>query len=631
MLWIEHGREVLGDLERVMAYLPIEDYGLIGNMQTAALVGRNGSIDWLCLPHFDSPSVFGGILDEHKAGCFRISPIAEEVTRKQVYWPDTNVLVTRFLMPDGVVEIVDYMAVGVKRGDVGYRQLVRRVEAIRGSIPMKMICFPAFNYARDSHTVELNNIGAAFRSKSLSLELATRVPMTVMENGSVEAELQLRQGEKATFALRILDDEKSISGPVMTEEQEQVLMERTVAYWHKWLARCTYKGRWREMVNRSALVLKLLTFEPTGALVAAPTCSLPEAIPGPRNWDYRYTWIRDSSFSLYALLRLGFTEEASAYMGWLEKRCHERKPDGGLQIMYGLHGEQELTEITLDHLEGYRGCRPVRVGNAASSQLQLDIYGELMDSVYLFNKHGAPISWDLWEQLRALVEWVCTHWKTPDEGIWETRGGRQHFVYSKVMCWVAIDRALRVADQRSFPADRQRWEKVRDEIYLDILENGWSEARHAFVQHYGSHALDASNLVMPLVFFMAPNDPRMLSTLDAICKDPSEGGLLSNSLVYRYNTEDFHDGLAGGEGTFNMCTFWLVEALTHTGKTEPLRLEQSRLIFEKMLGYGNHLGLYAEETGMRGEGLGNFPQAFTHLALISAAFHLDGALNDKRL
>jgi GH15 family glucan-1,4-alpha-glucosidase len=461
----------------------------------------------------------------------------------------------------------------------------------------------------------------------LKLELATRVPMRINDRGGAETELALQQGERATFCLRILND-SSTSTPILNDDHEQALLEKTVEYWHRWLAMCTYKGRWREMVNRSALLLKLLTFEPTGALVAAPTCSLPEAIPGPRNWDYRYTWIRDSSFSLYALLRLGFTDEASAYMHWLEQRCHERKPDGGLQIMYGLHGEHDLKEQILDHLEGYNGCKPVRIGNAASEQLQLDIYGELMDSVYLYNKHAAPISWDLWEQLSGLVEWVCNHWQTPDEGIWETRGGRQHFVYSKVMCWVAIDRALRIADQRSLPADRQRWEKVRDNIYVDIMKHGWSESRKAFMQHYGSDSLDAANLMLPLVYFMAPNDPRMLSTLDAICKDPSEGGLLSNSLVYRYNTEKFNDGLAGGEGTFNMCTFWLVDALTHAGKRDRKRLDQARLMFEKMLGYGNHLGLYAEETGMRGEALGNFPQAFTHLALISSAYNLNEALGE---
>jgi GH15 family glucan-1,4-alpha-glucosidase len=316
-------------------------------------------------------------------------------------------------------------------------------------------------------------------------------------------------------------------------------------------------------------------------------------------------------------------------MRWLEQRCHERKPDGGLQIMYGVHGEHELNEEVLEHLDGYQGCRPVRIGNDAHTQLQLDIYGELMDSVYQYNKHGSPISWELWAELSALVDWVCGHWRLADEGIRETRGGRKHFVYSKVMCWVALDRALRVAEQRSFPADWAKWLHARDEIFLDIQSHGWCPNRTAFIQHYGSDTLDAANLMMPVVQFMAPNDPRTLSTLDAICKDPNDGGLLSNSLVYRYNTERFHDGLAGGEGTFNMCTFWLVQALTLAGHTDRSRLDQARLIFEKMLGFANHLGLYAEQTGSHGEALGNYPQAFTHLSLISAAYNLDFALSSR--
>lgn len=609
-----------------MPYQPIEDYGLIGNMHTAALVGRNGSIDWLCLPHFDSPSVFAAILDDKKGGYFRIAPVSEQVTRRQVYWPETNVLVTRFLLKEGVVEVVDYMPVGLKRGERGYRHLIRRIEAIRGSVPMRMECYPAFNYARDSHSMSRTERGVQFDSESLSIELVSESSIEMNESrGGAETTISLAQGERTAFAIRMLDD-RHRGAPMDSAEVEQMLFERTVQYWHKWISKCTYTGRWREMVYRSALALKLMTFEPTGAIVASPTCSLPESIPGPRNWDYRYTWIRDASFSLYGLLRLGFTEEAEAFMCWLEKRCHERAPDGGLQIMYGLHGEHHLPELTLDHLDGYKGCKPVRIGNGAADQLQLDIYGELMDSVYLYNKYGAPISWDLWVQLSALVNWVCDHWHTPDEGIWETRGGRQHFVYSKLMCWVALDRAIRLADKRSLPADRTRWMRVRDEIYLDVMKNGWSIERKAFVQHYGSQALDASALMMPLVFFMAPNDPRMLETLNAISRDPAEGGLLSASLVYRYNTEHFHDGLAGGEGTFNMCTFWLVEALTRAGQTDRARLDQARLIFEKMLGYANHLGLYAEETGIHGEALGNFPQAFTHLALISAAYNLNRTL-----
>jgi GH15 family glucan-1,4-alpha-glucosidase len=611
-----------------MAYLPIEDHGLIGNTHTAALVGRNGSIDWLCLPHFDSPSIFGAILDDKKGGFFQIAPVDERGTRKQLYWPETNVLITRFFVPAGVVEVIDYMPLGLKHGEPGFRQLVRRVEAIRGVVPVRVDCCPAFNYARDPHTTDIHDHGVIFSSKDLAVELTTSVHLQIGKGGcGVTATLELKQGEKASFILRQLD-EKHKGAPV-TEELEQSLFNRTVEFWHRWLARCTYTGRWREMVYRSALVLKLLTFAPTGALVAAPTCSLPEAIPGPRNWDYRYTWIRDAAFSLYALLRLGFTDEAGAFMSWLEARCHERKPDGGLQVMYGLHGEHELTELTLDHLEGYRGCKPVRIGNGAFNQLQLDIYGELMDSVYLYNKHAEPISWDLWVELRGLVEWTAKNWRQPDEGIWETRGGRQHFVYSKLMCWVALDRAVRLAEKRSLPADWGSWFRTRDEIFMDVMKHGWSPKRKAFVQHYGSDALDAANLVMPLVFFMAPNDPRMLQTLDAISKDPADGGLLSNSLVYRYNNEQFHDGLSGNEGTFNMCTFWLVEALTRAGRTDRARLDQARLIFEKMLGYANHLGLYAEETGSHGEALGNFPQAFTHLALISAAYNLDETMGKR--
>ncbi len=316
-------------------------------------------------------------------------------------------------------------------------------------------------------------------------------------------------------------------------------------------------------------------------------------------------------------------------MHWIEARCRELNPDGSLQIMYGIDGRHTLTEETLDHLEGYKGSRPVRVGNGAYNQLQLDIYGELMDSVYLYNKYGSPISYDLWVYLRRLINWVCDNWQRQDEGVWEVRGGQQHFVYSKLMCWVALDRGIRLADKRSFPADRERWLMVRDQIYEDIMAKGWSQKRQAFVQHYGSETLDAANLMLPLVFFLSPTDPRMLKTLDAVNQPPDQGGLVSNSLVYRYNVEHTADGLRGEEGTFNICTFWLVEALTRAGRDNRARLEEARLMFEQMLGYANHLGLYAEETGPSGEALGNFPQAFTHLALISAAFNLDRTLGTR--
>ncbi|HMU53881.1 MAG TPA: glycoside hydrolase family 15 protein, partial [Nitrospira sp.] len=417
-------------------------------------------------------------------------------------------------------------------------------------------------------------------------------------------------------------------GPSGDETQE--VFDHTVDYWHRWLSKCTYTGRWREMVYRSALTLKLMTYEPTGAIVAAPTCSLPETIGGGRNWDYRYTWIRDAAFTLYGLLRIGFTEEAHAFMRWLEARTREVEEDGSFQIVYGIDGRHDLKEEVLGHLDGYRGSRPVRIGNGAYQQLQLDIYGELFDALYLYNKYVMPIGFDAWLRIRRRLNWLCDNWRQPDEGIWEVRGGRRHFVYSKLMCWVAMDRGLRLAGKRSFPADQERWLQVRDQIYEEIMSKGWSRKREAFVQHYDGEALDASNLIMPLVFFMAPNDPRMLSTLKAINRSPKDGGLVSDGLVYRYDSETGTDGLQGGEGTFTMCSFWLVEALTRAGRFDPSKLVEARQLFERMLGHANHVGLYAEEIGASGEALGNFPQAFTHIALISAAFNLDRALDGGR-
>lgn len=605
-----------------MPYLPIEEYGLIGNMRTSALVGVNGSIDWFCFPYFDSPSVFGAVLDDRKGGWCKIATQGNEATHKQYYWPDTNVLVTRFLSEQGVGQVIDFMPVGLKATEAGHHGIIRRVQAIRGNVTFRLECFPAFNYARDPHTTTLTSEGACFEAPGLSLWLGSTIPLQQEGNGVV-AEFAIQEGHELTFSLQQVERIEACCGAI-SQDQADKLFRQTVTYWRQWLSQCTYRGRWREMVQRSALTLKLLTFEPTGAIVAAPTCSLPESIGGERNWDYRYTWIRDAAFTIYALLRIGFTEEAEKFMHWLEARCHELNPDGSLQIMYGIDGRHALNEETLSHLDGYKGSRPVRVGNGAYDQLQLDIYGELLDSVYLYNKYGSPISYDLWNHLRRLVNWVCDNWTRPDEGVWEVRGSQQHFLYSKLMCWVAVDRGLRLADKRSFPADRDRWLKVRDTIYEEIMEKGWSETRNAFVQRYGSDALDAANLMMPLVFFVSPTDPRMLRTLEAINQSPEKGGLVANALVHRYNVNETEDGLRGEEGTFNICTFWLVEALTRAG-----RVDEARLTFEQMLGYANHVGLYAEETGHHGEGLGNFPQAFTHLALISAAFNLDRVLGSR--
>jgi GH15 family glucan-1,4-alpha-glucosidase len=609
-----------------MPYQPIEDYAMIGDMHTVALICINGSIDWLCIPYFDSPSIFAAILDDEKGGHFRIAPTDNNVTFKQFYWPETNVLMTRFLSPRGAAELTDFMPIGSVGTDGKHsHQLIRRLTAVRGTIEFLMECRPAFNYARADHDTKIEEGGVTFTSEKLTIGLTAHTPLQASENGVI-SRFSLREGETAVFVLREVLPGTGC-GICVFEEEAEVMFRKTVAYWRKWLSRCTYTGRWREIVHRSALALKLLTFEPTGAIVAAPTTSLPEGIGGGRNWDYRYTWIRDSAFTIYAFMRLGFTEEAGRFMNFLTGICTEcSENDSPLQIMYGIDGRTSLTEENLDHLDGYMGSKPVRIGNAAHRQLQLDIYGELLDASYLFNKHGNPISHDIWLSLSRLVDWVCDNWRRKDAGIWEVRGGEQHFVYSKLMCWVALDRGIRLADKRSFPADRSRWIKERDEVYKEIMEKGWSHSRQSFVQSYGSDVLDAANLLMPLVFYMSPTDPRMLKTLEAVLMPPEKGGLVSNNLVYRYNVHEARDGLSGEEGTFNMCTFWLVESLTRAGRFNSQLLDEARLMFERMLGFANHVGLYAEETGHTGEALGNFPQAFTHLALISAAFNLDRAL-----
>ncbi len=468
-----------------------------------------------------------------------------------------------------------------------------------------------------------------FDGPKLSLGLASSLALKP-EGGAVSLEFTLREGDCAIFALRPLD-QSSDHGPPPGDNEAEQLFRATVSYWRRWLSKCTYTGRWRESVERSALALKLLTFEPTGAIVAAPTCSLPETIGGARNWDYRYTWIRDAAFTLYALERIGFVSEAARFKDWLQDRwkSDDARANGPLQPIYGIDGRPDLTEETLSHLEGYRGSAPVRIGNGAHQQVQLDIYGELMDAVYLHNKYVAPIGYDGWARLRLMLNWLCDNWTLDDASIWEVRGGPRPYTYSKLMCWVALDRGLRLAEKRSFPADRTRWLAARDEIYEAVMTQAWNKDRNAFTQSFGSDALDASVLLMPLVFFMAPNDPRMLSTVDAIRRPLDHGGLTANGLVYRYNPIVTPDGLPGHDGTFNMCSFWLVEALTRAGRTEPARLEDARLLFEQMLGYSNHLGLFAEQTGASGEALGNFPQAFTHLGMISAAFNLDRALGSR--
>jgi GH15 family glucan-1,4-alpha-glucosidase len=597
-----------------VGYMPIEEHGVIGDLRSVALVGTDGTIDWYCPERFDAPSVFAALLDKERGGYFRIAPAHENWKSRQLYFPDTNILITRFLSEEGVAEVVDFMPV-MRPGDGGRDRIVRTVLGVRGELMLRIEVDPRFDYGRVDHEAAAVENGAVFDSDAGSLALSTRVPLKVRD-GRAFAEVTVGVDERVTFVLE--NGNGDLRPRPYSEDEARGLFIETIDFWRSWLKQSRYTGRWRETVNRSALTLKLLTYQPTGAIVAAATTSLPEQLGGERNWDYRYTWIRDASFSLYALLRLGFTEEAAAFGDWLGERFRTEMhgESGPLQIMYAIDGNPELEESTLDHLEGYRGSAPVRIGNGAATQLQLDIYGELVDSVYLYNKHGHPISHDAWDDLRRIVDWVSENWDRADEGVWETRGGRQHFTYGRLMSWVAVERAIRIARQRGLPADLVRWLDVRDEIYTQIMNRGWHEQRGAFVQHYDTDVLDASVLLMPLVKFISPTDPRWLSTLDLMGKE-----LVSDSLVYRYNASASPDGLEGEEGTFSICSFWYVEALARAG-----RLDQARIVFEKMLTYANHLGLYAEEIGPTGEALGNFPQAFTHLSLISAATNLDRQL-----
>jgi GH15 family glucan-1,4-alpha-glucosidase len=599
------------------AYLPIEDYAVIGNLHTVALVGKNGSIDWCCLPRFDAPSVFGALLDINKGGFFRIAPLkTAEINYKQLYVPETNVLLTRFLTDEGVGEIIDFMPIREVESPEPQNHLIRSVSVVRGGLSFEMICRPAFNYARDSHSVYLSTEGAIFASRSLCLGLASTVPLEQDGEGGVRAIFTLYAGESVHFLLESAKD-SDVESLALPDEYYQEVFYETVHYWQKWLSQCTYQGRWREMMQRSALVLKLLTYAPTGAIVAAPTTSLPETMGGTRNWDYRYTWLRDAAFSIYSLLTLGFAREAEAFMSWLNARCHELGENGPLQPIYSIEGGHELEEITLDHLEGYRKSAPVRIGNGAYKQLQLDIYGELMDAIYIYDRYDV-ISYDLWRHLRRLLKWLGQHWQEPDEGIWEVRGGPRPFVHSRLASWVAFDRALRIARHRGLPAPLTEWERISAEIYEQIMAKGWNPRVQSFVQYYGSDVVDASALLMVLTKFAGATDPRMLFTIERIQKE-----LTNDSLVHRYDPRvAAADGLGSVEGTFTACSFWMASSLARAG-----RMTEARLLLEKTLTYCNHVGLYAEEIGFKGEALGNYPQAFTHLSLITAVYYIDRALN----
>ncbi|MER7661060.1 MULTISPECIES: glycoside hydrolase family 15 protein [unclassified Streptomyces] len=606
-------------------YPLIENHGLIGDLQTAALVTTDGTIDWFCCPRFDSPSIFGSLLDRKKGGHFTVKPAVDNYATKQLYLPDTALLVTRFMTEAGAGEVIDFMPVtGTEATD--RHRIVRMLRCVRGSMTFDVEIAPRFDYGRKPHELHISQRGAMFTSEELQLAVhAVREPNDdrLLTSLSGDRDLRFRLALEAGQQRGVLM-ESAPEGPpreIRLGEFED-LFDQTVRYWRRWLGQSRYSGRWREAVERSAVTLKLMTYAPSGALVAAPTAGLPEQLGGERNWDYRFTWIRDASFSVYALLGLGFKEEAMSFISWLRDRVREKAggDTGPLNIMYRVDGSSDLVEETLGHWEGYRGSAPVRIGNGAANQLQLDIYGEALDSIYFAHQHGIQLDNSGWTSLHTLVDWLVDHWDQADEGLWETRGGRENFTYSRVMSWVAFDRALRIAAANGRPAARSRWITERDTIYEQIMAKGWDPERKAFVQHYGSDVLDSSLLRMPTVGFITPDDPMWQSTLNAMDRE-----LVTDSLVYRYNPEASPDGLQGAEGTFSLCTFMYVDALARAGRTD-----QARLVLEKMLTYANHLGLYSEEIDLTGQQLGNFPQAFTHLALIDAAITLDATLNQGR-
>ncbi|KAF7563494.1 hypothetical protein G7046_g644 [Stylonectria norvegica] len=675
-------------------YLPIEDYGMVGNMHTCAMVGIDGSIDFMCWPDFDSPSVFCRLLDKDKGGHFSIAPPeGVNCTTKQQYLPSSCILQTRYIHEDGVVDLVDFfprpksaqvMARG--NGQTAYREatkvqeelkkwLVRRVECIRGSLTLEVEIFPAFGYGRDEHVTTLfqethtsadtESKVAAFHSKDVKLQLDVALDKGEDENScplitfrkekrpgmvgeGLVALVEIKEGQAISFVLR--NDipnhvTESVSTLVLDAQQHD-----TQTFWYNFISQSKYKGRWREVVSRSLMILKMMTYEPTGAIIAAPTFSVPEDIGGVRNWDYRYSWVRDSSFTIYILLRMGFKAEADSYMEFIMERfVQSRGPDGALPIMFTIRGDTDIPEQTLDHLEGYRGSKPVRIGNGAAFHKQFDIYGELMDAIYLYNKFGKPVHWDVWCAVREILDYVLTIIDEPDMSIWEVRNNKQHFTYSQIMLWVAFDRGLRLADKRCFPCpNRAKWLEARDMLYERVMEKGYNTEMKCFVQSFQNNTmLDSSILIAPLVFFISPCDPRFTNTLDRILLPPEKGGLTSTGLVYRYNTELSDDGeiapnycvsrihadpweprigVGGREGAFSMCTFWLVEAMTRASVYEPKYLIRAVNLFENMLGFSNHLCMFSEEIASSGEQLGNTPQAFSHLAMISAAFNLDRAL-----
>ncbi len=596
-------------------YKKISDYGIIGNLRTIALVGLDGSIDWFCLPYIDSPSVFGALLDDKNGGRFSVCP-ADDRDAAAEYIEGTNILRTRFRTRSGVLQLTDFMPVSLNENEAEGHHLFRLIEVTEGTVTVKLLFDPRFDYARSATNIELHGSGAVAAGGNDSLVLSCRRPLR-KNNGFTEGEWQMAKGDRECIHLR---SGYGTPSPAAFEQAEKLLQE-TMRYWQNWLkqsetGRKLDFGPYRKMIDRSALVLKLLSYEPTGAIAAAATTSLPEEIGGERNWDYRYTWVRDTSFTLQALFNLGHMTEMEGYFRWLKKLLSEHGADR-LRIMYGLRGEDDLTEKELTHLDGYKGSRPVRIGNRAAQQRQLDIYGELMDAALTLSDYVGKIDEGLWPFLMAICDHAAEHWREKDSGIWEVRGGPYQFVYSKVMCWVALNRGIIIAKRYGFAADIGKWERTAAEIKTEVFEKGWSEKKQAFVQHYETEALDASNLLIPLLGFLPHDDPRVVSTIEAVMRELGHDGFL-----YRYRTED---ALSGNEGTFLLCTFWLIDTLIALD-----RIDEAEHLLHNVQRTANHLGLFAEEYDMVWkEPLGNFPQAFTHIGYINSVVALIQAKRKK--
>lgn len=607
-------------MARSTEYLPIEDYGLIGNLSTTALVSKQGSIDFLPFSRFDSPTIFGALLDKDKGGFFSIQVKDAEVNHKQLYLPNTAVLLTRYLTSDGIAELTDFMPVA---DDEKQFVLIRNLKIIKGEHNFHIEMKPRFDYGKYGFVLHQNNNGLSVQGKgpgNIAFQVFTDVDFTI--NGeSLTADIKLTAKDEIIIVMATSGIRKMIELQGGLKEYSKHCFDQTVRFWRTWTNQSTYRGRWQDIVNRSVITLKLLTSCQYGSTVAAATLGLPESIGGARNWDYRFTWIRDAAFTMYSFLQLGYDNEARQFISWIQKRCREIKSADELKLMYRVDGSTDLEEREITHLKGYKNSAPVRSGNGAADQFQLDIYGELIDTIYIYNKNAEPISFEFWQDMVKFIDFVCENWKKADRGMWEVRAENREFLISKVMSWVAIDRGILIAEDRSFPAPLELWRKTRDEIYNDVYNNYWNPELGAFVQYRGANTLDTSALLIPLVRMFSPKEPRWISTLKAI-----EEELITDSLVYRYKLVDgASDGFSDEEGTFSMCSFWYIECLAKAGE-----IDKAILYFEKMLGYANHLGLFSEQISLKGEQLGNFPQAFTHLALISSAHQLRRLLGHER-